>query len=127
MAEVKKPIRELSTEKPEAFVRIDGEDYGLNLSVDANGALDFRDMQEEYQSLGELRGEERTAEVRARVEELSEKMIKFALNAPDDVIDKLDATLRGAVLQAYGEELDERVGPMKRAIARKQGSADSTE
>ena len=100
-----KPILNLETDKPLPTVRIDGQDYPLNLNVEYAKMVALRQKAARIAELGGgEREEELTEQEEAELSDLLDYSVKRMLDAPAEVISKLTDFQLIAVTTSYYHE-----------------------
>lgn len=116
-------LYDFSTAEEAPFITIDGARYDLRIRMEWVDTLRFRDIGEEIMHLSEKRTD-RSEQDEARLKELLDRIISEVVDAPPEVLDKLNDLQRFAIWRIHGEEVKKRQGPFA-AMADGARSPDS--
>lgn len=118
---------DFSTKTEPVFITIDGEKYNLKTISSTVGSLNLRDLSEEYQKLLDLHGKKRTLVHNERIVAILQEMMNLTLDAPVEVIQKLDDIQRGQIMSVVTKEIQNRPDPTKSGTESPLALIDSTE
>ena len=118
---------DFSTNLDPIFITIDGEKYNLKTVSRTVDSLNLRDLSEEYQKLLELHGKKRTSVHNDRIVAILQEMMDMTLDAPKDVIQRLDDIQRGQIMSVVTKEIQNRPDPTKSGTESPLALIDSTE
>ena len=120
-------VRDFSTTEAAPFITIDDEPYNLIVKVDTLAALEVRDIAEEYDTLLKKRGKKRTEIDNVRIVAILNLMMERSVEAPAEVLAKLDDLQKGAIVKIVAEEIKKRRDPTEADGEPSPDSTDSTE
>ena len=116
----------LSTEAEPRFIVIDGVQYNLKVALDARDVLTLNDLAEDLSAISEI-GSMRSEEDSKRFEANLYKQLSLILDAPEEVIEKLDIFQQESVITVAMAEIKKRRDPTAVESSSALDSTDSTE